>query len=186
MKDKMVINNDHTRRGSFTFFGFSGKRPDHSPVFRKIRTTHHPQTPSPASPRKTNSHNGSATFCQKPRSVFDVLTVKKRAKSGEKLQNHHTYAQNLRTRKNPRKPMFERLSGDFTSRGTRTRTQDTRFWSQWQMSKISQCLSDSCSARPRKRCVFDAVPKFPGVPDALAAADSTQQRTGESGQNLRI
>ena len=26
------------------------------------------------------------------------------------------------------------------------------------MSKISQCLSDSSSARTRKRCVFDAVP----------------------------
>ena len=46
--------------------------------------------------------------------------------------------------------MFERLSGDFTSRGTRTRTQDTRFWSQCQMSKISQCLSDSSSARTCK------------------------------------
>ena len=82
--------------------------------------------------------------------------------------------------------MFERLSGIFIHRGTRIRTQDTRFWSRCQMSNISQCLSDSCCARTRKRCVFDAVPKYPGVPDAPTAADSAKQGTGKSGQNLRI
>ena len=50
------------------------------------------------------------------------------------------------------------------------------------MSKISQCLSDSCSARTRKRCVFDAVPKFPGVPDAPTAAVPVKQGLGKSGQ----
>ena len=134
------------------------------PVFRRPGIALHLQTPSPASPRETNAHNPFTTFCQKPRSIFDVPAVKNEAKTGEKRQNHHTYAQILRTRKNPRKPMFSRLSGDFTSRGTRTRTQDTRFWSGCQLSKISQCLSHSHSARPRKRCVFDAVLKFPVFP----------------------
>ena len=138
---------------------------EHSlPVSRRPGTTIHLRNPSPASPHETNTHNGSATFCQKPRSIFDFLSVKNEAKTGENRQNHHTYAQNPDTRKNPRKPMFERLSGVFTSRGTRTRTQDTRFWSQCQMSKISQCLSDSSSARTCKRCVFDAVPKIPVFP----------------------
>ena len=101
----------------------------HSPLFSQKRSAHHPQTPSPASPHETNSRNAFTTFCQNPRSIFDALAVKNETKSGENRPNHLTYAQNLRTRKNPRKPMFERLAGDFTSRGTRTRTQDTRFWS---------------------------------------------------------
>ena len=128
-----------------------------SPVFSLKRITLHPRKPSPASPRETNTRNGSATFCQNPRSIFDVLAVKNEAKSGEKRQNHHTYAQILRTRKNPRKPISERLSGDFTSRGTRTRTQDTRFWSQCQMSNVFQCLSHSRLTSCRKWCVFDDV-----------------------------
>ena len=138
---------------------------EHSPpVFRRPETTRHPRTLSPASPRETNTRNGSATFCQNPRSIFDVLAVRNEEKTGKKRQNHHTYAQILHTRKTPRKPISERLSGDFTSRGTRTRTQDTRFWSQCQTSNVFQCLSHSRSARPRKRCVFDAVPKFPVFP----------------------
>ena len=47
------------------------------------------------------------------------------------------------------------------------------------MSKISQCLSDSCSARTRKRCVFDAVPKFPGVPDALSRGGYREAGNGK-------
>ena len=138
---------------------------EHSlPVFHRPETTIRPRKPSPTSPHETNAPGAFPTFCQKPRSIFDAPAVKNEAKSGKKRQNHHTYAQILRPRKNPRKPMSERLSGVFTSRGTRTRTQDTRFWSQCQMSNISQCLSDSCSARTRKRCVFDAVPKFPVFP----------------------
>ena len=138
---------------------------EHSPpFFRRPGATLYPRTPSPASPREANDRNTFTTFCQKTRSIFDVPAMINEAKTGEKRQIHPTYAQNLRTRKNPRTPISERLSGDFTSRGTRTRTQDTRFWSQCQMSNIFQCLSHSHSARPRKRCVFDAVPKFPVFP----------------------
>jgi hypothetical protein len=49
-----------------------------------------------------------------------------------------------------------------------------------------QCLSDSCSARTRKRCFFDAVPKFPVFPMLWNAAVPSKQGTGKSGQNLRI
>ena len=134
------------------------------PVSLRSEITRRPRKPSPASPHETNDGNVFPTFCQNPRSIFDVLAVKNEAKTGKKRQNHHTYAQILHTRKTPRKPISERLSGDFTSRGTRTRTQDTRFWSQCQMSNVFQCLSHSRSARTRKRCVFDAVPKFPVFP----------------------
>ena len=147
----------HPKHAVFRSTAVFAKMEHYPPVSCRQETALHLRIPYSASPRETNSHNTFPTFCQKPRSIFDAPAVKNEAKTGEKRQNHHTYAQNLDTRKNPRKPMSERLSGDFTSRGTRTRTQDTRFWSQCQMSKISQCLSDSCSARTRKRCVFDDV-----------------------------
>ena len=149
----------HSTR-STAHFPFSPISPQIHPFLLHPRTLQTSRNSCQTSPRNSNKDNALATIYQPPRSIFDVPAVKNEAKTGEKRQNHHTYAQILRTRKNPRKPMSERLSGDFTSRGTRTRTQDTRFWSQCQMSNISQCLSDSCSARTRKRCVFDDVDRF--------------------------
>ncbi len=122
----IVLGTYSTRSSAPRPFPRNPTRP--SPISHRSR--HHPARPttSLASPRETSSPGAFTTFCQKPQSIFDVLTAKNGRKTPEKRQNHPTYPQILDTRKNPRKPMSERLSGDFTSRGTRTRTQDTRFW----------------------------------------------------------
>ena len=61
-------------------------------------------------------------------SVFDALTAKNGRKPPENSRNHHTLPQILRTRKTPGSQCLKGFRGIFIHRGTRIRTQDTRFW----------------------------------------------------------
>ncbi len=77
----IVLGTYSTRSSAHRPFPRNPARP--SPISH--RSGHHPTrpTPSPASPREMNGHNAFTTFCQNPRSVFDVPSVINEAKSGE-------------------------------------------------------------------------------------------------------